>query len=510
MVNRKFPPFYLRPRKVAALLLSFFLAVSIVPSSAMAQGLPELGGLERATLSVSMERKLGEHIMRDIRRNQAYLSDAPVQEYLNNLGTKLLSSTPETRGDSAYDFHFFGVRDSRLNAFALPGGFIGVHSGLVLAAESESELASVMAHEIGHVSQRHIARMLGNQQNDSLLSLAAILLGMLAAGSNPDLAQAAMMGGTGFAAQRQLNFSREAEREADRIGLTILRNAGFDSSGAVSFFERLQRATRVYNDNAPAYLRTHPMTTERISDLQSRLQNERYRQHVDSLDFHLIRARLRGLQETTAQGRHEVAQFFSNQLNHPQPVQQIAARYGMATVALQRGEGARAVKLLEEAKAMMPRLSEAVIGGAPLASLMIEARLAAKQLPEALQTAQEARKSYPLSRGISLQYADVLMASGKQQEAVNYLRDQLQLYRQESALHQRLARAYAEQGKLALQHIALAEHYALTDSLPAALDQLSIARRAPDASFHDLAVIDAREREFKDRWLEEMKDTKRR
>lgn len=509
-MKRKEPPFYLRRRSLAAIVLSISLAAPFASGPVAAQGLPELGGVERTTLSPGMERKLGEHIMRDIRRNRDYLQDAPVQEYLNHLGTKLLTSTPETRGDSTYDFFFFAVRDSRLNAFALPGGFIGVHSGLVLAAESESELASVMAHEIGHVSQRHIARMLGNQQNDSLISLAAILLGMLAAGSNPDLAQAAMMGGTGFAAQRQLNFSREAEREADRLGLTILRNAGFDTGGAVSFFERLQRASRVYNDSAPAYLRTHPMTTERIADLQSRLQAERYRQHADSLDFHLIRARLRALQENSGQGRHEAVKFFSNQLNHPQPVQQIAARYGLASIALQQGEGAKAVKLLEEAQSMTPRLSEAIGGGAPLTSLMIEAKLASKRIPEAVQVAQQAREQYPLSRGIALQYADVLMAAGRSQEATNYLRDQVQLYRQEAVLHERLARAYALQGNVALQHAAMAEHYALTDSLPAALDQLAIARRAPDASFHDLAVIEAREREFRERWLEELKDTQRR
>jgi predicted Zn-dependent protease len=510
MVNRKTLPFYLRPRKLAAICLSFSLALPVAPAVAYAQSLPELGGNERTALSSANERKLGEHIMRDIKRNRDYLSDAPVREYLSNFGARLLAALPEKRSDSDYDFFFFAVRDSRLNAFALPGGFIGVHSGLVLAAESESELASVMAHEIGHVTQHHIARMLGNQKGDALISMAAMLLGMIAAGSSPDLAQAAMMGGTGFAAQRQLNFSREAEREADRIGLQILRNAGFDPSGSVAFFERLQRASRVYTDNAPAYLRTHPMTTERIADLQSRIQSERYRQHADSLDFHLVRARLRTLQENTAQGRHEAAQFFKNQLTHPQLAQQIAAHYGLAGLALREGEATRAVTLLEEATAMLPQLSESVNGGAPLASMMIEARLAARQTPEALQAAKAARTRFPLSRSIALQYADALVASGQQQEAVDYLRDQLQLYRHEPELHQRLAKVYAAQRKLALQHTALAEYYALTDSLPAALDQLTLARQAPDASFHDLAVIDAREREFRERWLEELKETQKR
>ncbi len=510
MVKRKDPPLYPRPRKLAALCLSLSLLLPMAPVKALAQGLPELGGSESASLSPAMERQLGEHIMRDIRRNRDYLNDAAVQEYLNNFGTRLLSATPEARGEGNYDFFFFAVRDSRLNAFALPGGFIGVHSGLVLAADSESELASVMAHEISHVAQRHIARMLGKQQNDSLISMAAILLGMLAAGSNADLAQAAMMGGTGLAAQRQLNFSREAEREADRLGLQILRNAGFDTAGAVSFFERLQRANRVYNDNAPVYLRTHPLTTERIADMQSRTQAERYRQHADSLDFHLIRARLRVLQENSAQGHHDASEFFATQLRHPQPAQQIAARYGLATVALQKGEAARVVKLLEEANNLLPRVSEAMQGGAPLHSLMIEAQLQAKQAERAVQTAEAARTRFPMSRNIAVLYADALMAAGQGQKAVDFLRDQLTLYRQEPDLHQRLAKAYAAQGKIALQHTAMAEHYALTGSVPAALDQLTIARRAPDASFHDLAVIDAREKEFRERWLDELKEMQRR
>ena len=162
--------------------------------------------------------KLGEQVMNNIRRDPDYIEDAAVVDYLNQLGGALLGSSAEARGDTGYDFFFFAVRDPSLNAFALPGGFIGSHSGLVLAAQSESELASVLAHEIGHVSQRHIARMIGNQRQDSLLPLAGLLLGVLAMRSSPDLAGAAMMGGTGLAAQRQLSFGRDAEREADQIG----------------------------------------------------------------------------------------------------------------------------------------------------------------------------------------------------------------------------------------------------------------------------------------------------
>ncbi len=171
-----------------------------------------------------------------------------------------------------------------LNAFALPGGFIGVHTGLVLAAQSESELAGVMAHEIGHVTQRHIARMLAKQRESAALALGALLLALLASraggSSGGDLAQAAIVGTQAAMIQQQLNFSREAEREADRVGFQTLTDGGFDSRGMEGFFGRLQSGTRIYESAAPAYLRTHPMTVERISDMQNRTRNLRVKQRA--------------------------------------------------------------------------------------------------------------------------------------------------------------------------------------------------------------------------------------
>ena len=194
------------------------------------------------------------------------------------------------------------MRDPTLNAFALPGGYIGLHSALILTTQTESELASVIAHEIGHVAQRHIARMLGTQKQDMLIVLASVAAGALAARSSPDAAQALVMGGMGLAAQQQLNFSREVEREADRIGFRILGESGYDPAGMTVFFGRMQTASRNYTDNTPAYLRTHPMTTERIADIQARIHEMRYRQRMDSLDYHLIKARVRILQDETPQG----------------------------------------------------------------------------------------------------------------------------------------------------------------------------------------------------------------
>jgi predicted Zn-dependent protease len=492
--------------------LSCAIPVTLSPTVS-AQNLPTLGDSERGELTPLMERKVGEEIMREIRRDPDYLDDAPLLEYLNMLGNNLVEAKPEVRGEANYEFSFFAVRDPTLNAFALPGGFIAVHSALVLAAQSESELAAVLGHEIGHIAQRHIARMLSQQRQDALIPLAALALAVLASRSSPDAAGALMMGGEGLAIQRQLSFSRDAEREADRVGLQILSIAGYDTSGMVSFFGRMQRATRVYSE-VPAFLQNHPMTTERIADMQARIRSLPYRQHSDSLDFQLIRARLRVLQDDSTQGLRDAAVFFDDQLAQNARSQLVPSKYGLAFVALKQGAFDNAQKLLQEARmaargvplppnAMQPTYESI------LDSLEIDIALAAGHPDEAARLAALAREKFPISRGIARQYADCLMAQGRNSDAVIYLRDQAQLYRQEPQIQDRLAKAYAAEGKQALQHMALAESYALASSLLSALEQLSLARKAPDASFYDNAVIDAREREFKTRWNDEQEELKK-
>ena len=470
--------------------------------------LPNLGDTERESLSPVMERKLGEEIMHDLRRDPDYLDDDPLLEYLDVFGNGLVSAYPGARGEANYEFTFFAVRDPVLNAFALPGGFVAVHSGLMLAAQTESELASVMAHEIGHVAQRHIARGIGQQKQDALIPLASVLLAVLASRASSDAALALVEGGQGLAIQRQLNFSRDLEREADRVGFQILKDAKFDTSGMVAFFGRLQTASRGYSDNVPAYLRSHPLTTERIADIQGRVREQRYKQRADSLDFHLIRARVRVLQDESAQGLREAGQFFDNQAKQNTPVFTAAAKYGMALIALKQGQLANAQNLLQEAKASVPASAQDPVS----AALSLDIKLAPNQPPavlaQAAQEAQAAHLQFPLSRGIARQFADALLAAGRTTEAASYLRDQVQLYRSEPKLQQLLAKTYAAQGKLALQHMALAESYVLLGSLPAALDQLGLARRAGDASYYDQSVIDARERELQKRRKEELKESK--
>ena len=495
-------------RVLTALVLAFASPAMIASGGLQAQNLPNLGGTDGEELSPLMERRIGEQVMNNIRRDPDYVDDLAVLDYLNLLGGSLLGSSPEARGDAGYDFFFFAVRDPSLNAFALPGGFIGAHTGLVLAAQSESELASVMAHEIGHVSQRHIARMIGNQRQDSLLPMAGLLLAALAMRSSPDLSAAAMMGGTGLAAQRQLSFGRDAEREADRVGLQILRNTGFELNGMVSFFGRLQNASRNRSDNLPSYLRTHPMTGERMADIEARIRNLPYKQHVDSLDFALIRSRLRVLQDDTPQGWRDAAQFFDEQSRQGTRAQVLAAKYGLAMIAQRQRDLPRAKSMMAEIRAEAAR-APALPASQTLASFSVEQALASEP-QQALALAKESRMQFPLSRALAMQYADALLVAGKKDEATVFLRDQAQLYRQDARVQRALARAYAEQGKIALQHMTLAEYYSLTGALPSALEQLRLARGASDASFYDQAMIDARERELQMSWREMMEKSKKR
>ncbi len=482
------------------------LPLAVAPALVAAQTLPTLGDTERESLSPLMERKIGEQIMRDIRRDPDYLDDGPLLEYLNNFGANLVSVRPDVRGEASYDFFFFAVRDPVLNAFALPGGFIAVHSGLLLAAQSESELASVLAHEIGHVAQRHIARMLGQQKQNSMIQLASIVLAAVAgvARAGGDAVLATVMGGSGVAIQRQLNFSRDAEREADRVGLQILIAGGYDTSGMVTFFGRLQSASRNFSDTLPPYLLTHPLTTERIADIQDRIRDQRYRQRADNPDFQLIRARVRILQNSSSQGVRDAQAYFETQLRQNTKLQIMAAKYGLAYAAYQQQSYDKAEKLLQEARTAAQPVQPSIL----FANLDIDIKIAKRQTEQALKLADLTREQFPLSRVAARQYANALIENRRYDQAVAYLRDQAQLYRQEREIQDLLAKAYASQGKQALQHMALAEAYVLGGSLPAALEQLGIARKATDATFYDQAMIDARERDLKERWKEELADRK--
>ena len=269
-------------------LIYTILFVSMFTPLALADDLPDLGDVSATVLSPLQEKKIADQIMRDVMSSDEVLSDPEITDYIQNLGMRLASNGP----DKTQWFNFFVVKDNSINAFAMPGGVVGVHTGLIVAASNESELAGVIGHEIGHVVQHHMARMLAQQKNDSLINIAGMALAVLSARANPQLASAAMTASSAGAVQKQLDYTRDHEREADRVGISILENGGFDTNAMGSFFETMQKGTRYVEGSAPSFLRTHPITSERIADVRSRASTGRYRLLPYSPEFDYVRAKI--------------------------------------------------------------------------------------------------------------------------------------------------------------------------------------------------------------------------
>jgi predicted Zn-dependent protease len=294
-------------KKALAALLSASLALSTPWAQAQVR-LPALGDSASEDLPVGAERRLGEQIMREIKRDPAYLDDPVLLDYVRSLWGPLLQAA-RSRGDigpdieQAFAWNLFLVQDRSVNAFALPGGHVGVHLGLIAVTATRDELAAVLAHELSHVSQRHIARSMGSASRQGALGVAAMLLGVLIAArsSNPDAAQAAIAGGQAAMIQGQLNFSRDMEREADRIGYGVFRDAGFAAHGMAAMFDKLDQAGRLNDSGGFPYLRSHPLTSERLAEARSRLSDPAVGAAAGRDSLHeLMQARARVLMEPTA------------------------------------------------------------------------------------------------------------------------------------------------------------------------------------------------------------------
>lgn len=448
--------------------------------------LPRLGDAGAEDLPPATERRIGEAIMRDLRRERALLDDVELTDYLN----RFASTLTQTTSAQGYSFEFFFVRDTSLNAFAMPGGFIGVHTGLFAAASSESELASVLAHEIGHVTQRHIARMLATQRQSSVLQMAALVLAALAARSNPQAAVGMASMGAGAGQQIMLGFSRDAEREADRVGIDMLRSAGFDPNGMVAFFSRLQQATRIYESNAPAYVRSHPLTTERIADMQARIRDERYRQRADSLEFVLARTKLSALADLSVDGLRSARARYERQIRERNANDERSSYYGLALVTAAQRDFAATDKALADLRRLMK-------SGHPFVErLAIETRLNAGDPQAAARLAQDALVKFPQARSLNHLRAQCLIELRQYDEAVAFVQDQLSLYKSDATLWNLLAQAQAARGRTAEAHRASAEEYALIGGWLAAIDQLRLAQRAGTLDFYSASQVDARIRDL--------------
>lgn len=338
---------------------------AVAPAWAQASNnvrLPALGEGASADLSVNQERRLGDAILREGRRDPAFLDDPILLDYIQQLYAPLLAAARQ-RGDiepdidQAFSWEIFLINDRSVNAFALPGGYVGVHLGLIALTTTSDALASVLAHELTHVTQRHIARSIAPQQQASLLAVAGLLLGVLAAsratnGGGIDGANAAIMGGQAAAIQTQLNFTRAMEREADRVGFGLLADAGYNTNGMAQMFEKLALANRINDTNGFPYLRTHPLTSDRITEARTRVLAAPMAPPEPTLRHAVMQARARVLMDTSAQGLARQ----TGESSSPLAADRIGARIAGALAASRLKDNPRAEQQAAEARALAAAL----------------------------------------------------------------------------------------------------------------------------------------------------------
>ncbi|MGY6269985.1 M48 family metalloprotease [Achromobacter denitrificans] len=497
MNRRKMPSICSIAKRGAAIGLSAALAVPGIPAAAWAQpvGLPSMGAASAAELSPMLERSLGQAIMAQGRRDPTYVDDTELSQYLTTMGRKLAAYAPGT----VPEVEMFGVRDPEINAFAMPGGYIGVNTGLIVSSGSESELAAVLAHEIGHVVQRHIARGMTQQNQNSMVMLASLAGALLAAlaGGGGNLAVGVAAFGQAAAINRQLGFSRDAEREADRAGFQMLTKAGYDAEGMSQMFARLMNASRL-NEGAGggSWASTHPLSIERMSDVQNRVRGLPANRHVDSDDFWYLRAKMRVVQGRDAVSLRSAGQQLQDEVQALSGVRRSAAYYGLALQAFQRNN-------LAEAERNLGLASADGRSSPQLAKLGVEVALARKEYPRALELAQAATKRWPDQRALGIAYAQALQSVGRHAEAQDYLRAKIKQWgSDEPSLYQMLAQSEERNGKPVAARRDLARYYVMTGAFAAAESQLQQAR-GMSTDFYEQSQIDVQIKEVKDKLAEE-------
>jgi len=441
--------------------------------------LPDMGSTAASALSPAEERKLGDAFMRNIRQNVKLVEDPLIQDYITSLGNLLVGFA----GYHPFDFDFFMVDDPRINAFAGPGGYIGVNSGLILNSESESELASVLSHELAHVTQHHLVRSFEAANKLSVPTAAAVIAAIILGARNPQAAEALLAAGIAGNAQSQLSFSRQHEQEADRIGIETLFQAGFDPRAMPAFFERLQQASRFVESGAPEFLSTHPVTLSRVADSRNRAEQFQFKQVADSVEYQLMRARLQYLADTQKSDLR--AKFYERNLASGKFRSELAARYAYALALIDNNDHAAAraqiVELLRRDKERVPYF---------MAQAQIE--IHSGNTKQAMEILQHALQLYPHDTPLTLQMSELLINSGSAQQAHALLLNQGRFESDNPAYYQLLARSAERLNDQREAHEALAEYHYLFGRTALAVEHLQTALRQPNTSFYMKSRVEAR------------------
>ena len=488
------------------------------PAAARGSGsLPSLG--DSSELSAAAERRIGDRIAVSIYRDPDYVDDPVLVDYLQSIWQPLMAAA-RARGelsaelDERFAWEVFLIRDRSINAFALPGGYFGVHLGLIGTVSSADEMAAVLAHELSHVTQRHISRLMTQQSRQAPWMIAAMVLGALAASKHPDAGTAAIVGGQALAAQGQLNFSRDMEREADRVGFSVMSDAGYASRGVSNMFEKLQQANRLNDNGSFPYLRSHPLTTERIAEAQARVQlaslaaarpspEKQAAEGRAQLVHAMMAARARilavpgvdALRTMLAEAQRKVAPVPA--LQSPASaanVRDAGALYAGAFAAAQLRDFSTARLLLARLK---PLTADVAGASKAVALLGLEIDLLDGKVPA---SAASADMSKAASRAELLIEAKSLMVANRAADVSPALQTWVAEHPRDAMAWQLLAAAYGQQNQKVRSIRADAESRAAQLDYGAALDRLKAAqtlmRSSPgSADYVEASILDTRTRQ---------------
>ena len=470
-------------RKLIVIVLLGLVSWPITTMYAADIDLPDFGDSAGALISPLQEYQIGRSFFWRLQQSVDLVEDPEVNGYVQSVGYRLVANSDSP----SLPFTFFVVPDPSINAFAAPGGFIGIHTGLILASETEDEMASVMAHEIAHVTQRHLVRSYEQSQQRSLPSTIAMIGAVLLAIANPEAGMAGLMAVQAGGVQSQINFTRSNEKEADNIGMLTLVHSGFDAQAMPAFFERLQKSSRFYtSDSVPEFLRTHPVTTNRIAEARGRAVTYPVkRQLSDTLQFYLIREKLRVMGSTDLA---QLIQYYASSLESGNNVNQTATRYGYSLALSAIGDYflARAVlqPLIDQDE---DRLSY------QLALADIEIGLG--EMGNALAIYQESQKLYPDDRALTVNQVEALLLADMPGQASNLLFKQLEVGGPSRKLYKLLAQAKGDLGLKSQAHSWLAEYYYISGRFEQAADQLRLAAGFAAGDEYQLAKISSRLRD---------------
>ena len=467
-------------KKILSLLL---LIVYSLPFNVMAGldiALPEMGDSAGAYISPEEEYQIGQAYFWNLQQSVDLIEDPEINSYIESLGYRLVgnSDSPHLR------FTFFMVPDASVNAFATPGGFIGTHSGLVLTSQSEDELASVLSHEIAHITQRHLLRSYERSQNMDIPMTVAMIAAALLGVADPQAGLAAVMAVQAGGTQGQIDFIRANEKEADNIGMLTLVRSGFDAQAMPTFFERLQYEGRFYTGNAvPEFLRTHPVTTNRIAEARGRaVSYPLLPQNRDTLLFYLMRERLRVMM---AEDVHDLVREYEEVIISGRSLNITASQYGYSLALAATGKHIHAKKvlqgLIEQDK---DRLTY------QLALAKVEVSLG--DLSTALKIYKTNQELYPDDQALTLNQVKALLKAHLPKEADKLLNRQIELGLRSPQLYKLLSQATADMGERSQSHQWLAEYYYVSGHLTLAADQLHSAMKSAGHNEYQLAKISAR------------------